>query len=129
MSAFTLADLADTIAARARADAGASYTRSLLDRGPSHCARKFGEEAVELIVAALERKSLDTESLDTKSPAPIVAESADVLYHLLVLLQASNVALADVLAELGRRTGQSGHAEKASRGASAGGIGLDNTGA
>ncbi len=109
MSAFTLDDLAAVVAARAQAgtnaEAGASYTRSLLDRGPAHCARKFGEEAVELIVAALERE-----------PAPIVGEAADVLFHLLVLLRASDVALADVLAELGRRTRQSGLAEKASRG-------------
>ena len=105
MSAFTLIDLADIVAARSRAEAGASYTRSLLERGPAHVARKFGEEAVELIVAALERER-----------APVVAEAADVLYHLLVLLRASDVALADVLAELERRTGQSGLAEKASRG-------------
>ncbi len=105
MSAFTLDDLAAIVATRAGVDAGASYTRSLLDRGPAHVARKFGEEAVELIVAALERE-----------PAPVVAEAADVLYHLLVLLRASDVALADVLAELERRTGQSGLAEKASRG-------------
>ncbi len=125
MSDFTLKDLADIIAARARAEAGASYTKSLLDKGVPHVARKFGEEAVELIVAALER-----ESSETKSLAPIVTEAADVLYHLLVLLQASGVSLADVLAELERRTGQSGHAEKASRAKpSAGGIGLDNTGA
>ena len=105
MSAFTLTDLADIVAARSRAEAGASYTRSLLERGPAHVARKFGEEAVELIVAALERE-----------PAPVVAEAADVLYHLLVLLRASDVALADVLGELERRTRQSGLAEKASRG-------------
>ena len=105
MSAFTLDDLAAIVATRSRAEAGASYTRSLLERGPAHCARKFGEEAVELIVAALERE-----------PAPIVAEGADVLSPLLVLLQASGVALADVLAELERRTRQSGLAEKAARG-------------
>ena len=74
---------------------------------------------MELIVAALERE-----------PAPIVNEAADVLYHLLVLLQASNVPLADVLAELERRTGQSGLAEKAGRERQpAEATGLDNTGA
>ena len=119
MSAFTLEDLAAIVAARGQADAGASYTRSLLDKGVPHVARKFGEEAVELIVAALERQ-----------PAPIIAEGADVLYHLLVLLQASGVSLAEVLAELERRTAQSGHAEKASRGTRPPGlIGLDKTGA
>ena len=125
MSAFTLEDLAAIVAARGQAEPDTSYTKSLLDKGPAHVARKFGEEAVELIVAALER-----ESSETKILAPIVAEGADVLYHLLVLLQASGVSLAEVLAELERRTAQSGHAEKASRGTpSAGVIGLDKTGA
>ena len=102
---FTLDDLAAIVRARATADAGTSYTKSLLDKGPARCAKKFGEEAVELVIAAVEGEARD-----------IVAESADVLYHLLVLLQAGGVQLADVLAELERRTGQSGHEEKASRG-------------
>ena len=104
MTAFTLDDLAAIVHARAGGDAAASYTKSLLDKGPGHVARKFGEEAVELIVAALGPET-----------ALVVAESADVLYHLLVLLESAGVPLADVLGELERRTRQSGHAEKAGR--------------
>ena len=102
---FTLDDLAVIVRARASADAGTSYTRSLLDKGPARCAKKFGEEAVELVIAAVEGDK-----------GEIVAESADVLYHLLVLLQAGGVTLAEVLVELDRRTARSGHEEKASRG-------------
>ncbi len=101
---FTLDDLADRIAVRAGATADKSYTRSLLDKGAAHCARKFGEEAVELIVAAT---SAGDES--------VRAEAADVLYHLLVLLKAREVPLASVIAELESRTRQSGHQEKAAR--------------
>ena len=104
MTAFSLEDLAAIVHARAGGDAAASYTKSLLDKGPGHVARKFGEEAVELIVAAL-----------GADPAPVVTEGADVLYHLLVLLESAGVSLAEVLAELERRTRQSGHAEKAGR--------------
>ncbi len=100
----TLTRLAKTIAARAGTDPKASYTASLLARGPAKCAEKFGEEAVEAIIAA------------AQSDKPgLTAEAADVLYHLLVLLQSSGVPLADVLAELNRREGTSGHAEKAAR--------------
>lgn len=101
---FTLDDLAAIIRSRAGADAAASYTKSLLDKGPARVAKKFGEEAVELVIAAVEGEA-----------APLVGEAADVLYHLLVLLQARDVALADILAELERRTVQSGHAEKTAR--------------
>src|SRR5271168_906295 len=104
MSDFTLADLDRLIATRAAATADTSYTKSLLDAGPSRVAKKLGEEAVELAIAAVEG--------DRRA---IVLESADVLYHLLVLLHSRAVPLHDVLAELGRRTGQSGHAEKAAR--------------
>ncbi len=92
---------------KARRDAGAeaSYTKSLLDAGTARVAKKFGEEAVELVIAAVEG-----------APGPLAAEAADVLYHLLVLLESTGVALPDVLAELERRTAQSGHAEKAARG-------------
>lgn len=103
-SSFTLDDLAAIIRARSGGDAEASYTKSLLDKGPSHVAKKFGEEAVELVIAATEG-----------NVRPVVAETADVLYHLLVLIESLGVSLADVLAELHRRTAQSGHAEKASR--------------
>lgn len=104
--AFSLTDLATIIAARADAEAGASYTRSLLEAGPARCARKFGEEAVETVVAALDGDR-----------AALTAEAADVVYHLLVLLHVRGVGVQDVLGELERRTAQSGHAEKAARGA------------
>ena len=101
---FTLDDLARLIAARAMADADSSYTRSLLDGGAARIAKKFGEEAFEAAIAAVQG---DREALR--------AEAADVLYHLLVLLQASGVPLQDVVEELARRTRQSGLQEKASR--------------
>ncbi len=101
---FSLADLAEIIDRRATASAEASYTKSLLDKGPAHCARKFGEEAVELTVAAA---ALDEDA--------VRAEAADVLYHLLVLLSARGVTFASVVKELEKRTGASGHEEKAAR--------------
>lgn len=104
MTEFSLAALASLIASRAGSGADASYTSALLQAGAPRCAKKFGEEAVELVIAAMER--------DRKA---IVLEAADVLYHLLVLLRSSDVELTDVMAELGRRTRQSGHAEKAAR--------------
>lgn len=104
MTDDTLVRLAATIAARRSSSAEASYTKTLLEKGPSGCARKLGEEAIETIIAAL-----------GESDDKLRSEAADLLYHLLVLLEARNVALADVLAELDRRMGQSGHAEKASR--------------
>lgn len=96
--------LADTIAARRGADPETSWTARLLDRGVEKCAEKFGEEAVETIVAAVGR-----------DPAAVTAEAADTLYHLLVLLTASGVTLDDVEAELARREGLSGLDEKAAR--------------
>ena len=101
---FTLDDLARTIAERAQAGAATSYTSSLLAKGPAHCAKKFGEEAVELVIAAA-----------TQDEAAVRAEAADVLYHLLVVLKSRDVALSQVIGELKRRTGQSGLEEKASR--------------
>ena len=101
---FTLDELARTIDQRAGGSAEASYTRSLLEKGAAHCARKFGEEAVELVIAAA--------ALDESA---VRAEAADVLYHLLVVLRARDVALSSVIEELGRRSGQSGHEEKRSR--------------
>jgi phosphoribosyl-ATP pyrophosphohydrolase len=100
----TLARLAATIAARAGADPSASHTAALLAKGPAKCAEKFGEEAVEAIVAA---------ALGDR--AALTAEAADALYHLQVMLQAAGVPWTDVLAELDRREGTSGLAEKASR--------------
>jgi phosphoribosyl-ATP pyrophosphohydrolase len=101
---FTLDDLARLIAIRADADADSSYTRSLLDAGAARIAKKFGEEAFEAAIAAVQG---DREALRD--------EAADVLYHLLVLLQDGGVPLQDVVDELARRTLQSGHQEKASR--------------
>lgn len=100
----TLERLAATIAARKAADPDTSWTARLLASGPEKCAEKFGEEAVEAIIEAVKG---DRERL--------VAEAADVIYHLLVMLAAREVALADVLDELDRRDGTSGIAEKAQR--------------
>lgn len=100
----TLENLAQTIAERAKADPDSSWTAKLLAKGPEKCAEKFGEEAVEAIIEAIKD---DRDGL--------ISESADVLYHLLVMLQSRNVALNDVLAELDRRQGTSGISEKASR--------------
>ncbi|MCK8464719.1 phosphoribosyl-ATP diphosphatase [Aliiroseovarius sp. S1339] len=99
-----LDQLASTIEARKGADPDTSWTAKLLSKGPEKCAEKFGEEAVEAIIAAVKN---DRENL--------TAEAADVLYHLLVMLAARDVALSDVLAELERREGTSGIAEKAGR--------------
>lgn len=102
--AFTLSDLEATIAARAGADAGQSYTRSLLDKGINKCAQKLGEEAVETVIASV-----------SGARDEVISEAADLLYHLMVVLKARNITLAEIHAELARRTGQSGLAEKASR--------------
>ena len=104
MPRFTLHDLTAIIDDRASASADTSYTRKLLDKGAVHCAKKFGEEAVETIIAATEG---DRDHL--------IAESADVLFHLLVLLKAAGVTLVDVEAALEKRTGMSGLDEKAAR--------------
>ena len=101
---FTLGDLEAIIARRAEAGADSSYTASLLDKGAGHCARKMGEEAIEAILAVA---SGDRDE--------IRKESADLLYHLLVALRASDVRLDEVLAELQSRTSQSGLDEKAAR--------------
>ena len=99
-----LETLAATIAARKGADPATSWTAKLLAAGPEKAAEKFGEEAVEAVIEAVRG---DRERL--------TAEAADVLYHLLVMLAARDVALEDVLAELERREGTSGLAEKATR--------------
>ncbi len=104
MTRFTIHDLAATIDARAASGGEASYTRRLLDKGAEHCAKKLGEEAVETVIAAVEN-----------NPAHLVAESADLLYHLLVLLKSRGVSLADVEAALAQRTQMSGLEEKAAR--------------
>jgi phosphoribosyl-ATP pyrophosphohydrolase len=104
MSDDVLTRLAETIRARRAESADTSYTRQLLDAGPERCAKKLGEEAVETVIAGV-----------GQSDAALRAEAADLLYHLLVLLEARGVALADVLAVLEARSGQSGLAEKAAR--------------
>ena len=104
MSKFTLADLAKRVHERAKAGAAESYTRALIDKGVVHCAKKLGEEAIETAMAAVR-----------EDKSRLVAEAADLLYHLLVVLEARGVTLAQVEAELQKRTAQSGHAEKASR--------------
>jgi len=100
----TLNELAATIADRAKANPDSSWTAKLLAKGPEKCAEKFGEEAVEAIIEAIKD---DREGL--------ISESADVLFHLLVMLQSRGISLDEVLAELARRQGTSGIAEKASR--------------
>jgi phosphoribosyl-ATP pyrophosphohydrolase len=101
----TLARLEATIASRKGADPTSSYIASLFAKGRGRIARKLGEEAIETIVAAL-----------SEDKAEIVGEAADVIFHLMVLLADADIPLADVLAELHRREGVSGHDEKAARG-------------
>ncbi len=100
----TLTRLAATIEARKSANPANSWTAKLLASGPESCAAKFGEEAVEAIIEAVKGDR-----------AQLTLEAADVLYHLLVMLAARDVPLADVLAELDRREHRSGLAEKAAR--------------
>ena len=104
MSSFTIHDLAALIDVRAASGGEGSYTRKLLDKGPAHCAKKLGEEAVEAVIASLGN---DREHL--------VAETADLLFHLLVLLKSRDVTLQEVEAALERRTAMSGLEEKAAR--------------
>ena len=104
MSKFTLADLEKRVHERAKASAAQSYTRALIDKGVAHCAKKLGEEAIETAMAAVQ---------DDKGH--LIAEAADLLYHLLVLLEARGITLGEVEAVLEQRTAQSGHEEKASR--------------
>lgn len=105
MTKFALSDLDKIIEDRSGAEASKSYTKSLLDAGMNRVAKKFGEEAVEAVIAATE-----------KNPDALAAEAADVLYHLLVMLRCADVPLVRVMAILEDRTSQSGFAEKASRG-------------
>ena len=105
MTQFTLSDLEALVADRAAASPETSYTAKLLAGGPAKPAKKLGEEAVEAAIAAVQGDR-----------AGLVSESADVLYHLLVVLRGAGIGLDEVLAELGRRTAQSGIAEKAARG-------------
>ena len=104
MSRFTIQDLAATIDARAAAGGEASYTRKLLDKGTDHCAKKLGEEAVETVIAAIENNR-----------SHLIAESADLIFHLLVLLKSRDVKLSEVEDALAQRTQMSGLDEKAAR--------------
>lgn len=101
---FSLEELDRRVAVRASASPDESYTARLIARGVEKCAQKLGEEAVEAAIAAVTGKKQD-----------LAAEAGDVLYHLLVLLRASDVPLSQVMAELESRTAQSGLAEKAGR--------------
>lgn len=105
MSQFSLSDLEKIIAERARSGDADSWTARLVSGGMENPARKLGEEAVETVVAALAGNRDD-----------LVSESADLLYHWLVVLAVADVRLDEVLAELERRTARSGVAEKAARG-------------
>jgi len=104
MSRFTIHDLARIIDARAASTGDVSYTKKLLDKGAEHCAKKLGEEAVETVIAAVEN--------DRRH---LIAESADLVFHLLVLLKARGITLAEVEAALAERTQMSGLEEKAAR--------------
>ncbi|WP_151717231.1 phosphoribosyl-ATP diphosphatase [Gemmobacter serpentinus] len=100
----TIHTLAATIMARKGADPDSSWTAKLFAKGPEKCAEKFGEEAIEAIIEAVKGDR-----------ARLTSEAADVIYHLLVMLTARDVTLADVETELARREGTSGIAEKAAR--------------
>ncbi|WP_298964223.1 phosphoribosyl-ATP diphosphatase [uncultured Roseibium sp.] len=104
MTDFTLEDLDAIIASRAKSSDETSYTQKLVRKGVAKCAQKLGEEAVEAVIAAVKE--------DRKE---LTAEAADLLYHLLVVLNVSEVPLKDVMSELAGRTGQTGLEEKASR--------------
>lgn len=96
--------LAATVQDRKTADPDSSWTARLLAKGPEKCAEKFGEEAVEAIIEAVKGDR-----------TRLTAEAADVMFHLLVMLAARDITLEDVEAELTRREGTSGLAEKAAR--------------
>jgi phosphoribosyl-ATP pyrophosphohydrolase len=104
MSRFTVHDLEKRVRDRAQASPEVSYTRKLVDRGVAHCAKKLGEEAVEAAIAAVAEDRERT-----------IAEAADLLYHLLVVLHVRGITLDEVEAELAARTRQSGLDEKAAR--------------
>ena len=104
MSDFSLADLERIVDARAKADPSESWTAKLVAAGQQKAAKKLGEEAVETVIAAIEGEK-----------AALTSETADLLYHLMVVLKIGGVPLQDIMEELERRTSQSGLVEKASR--------------
>ena len=103
---MTLEELEAIVATRAEASPDDSWTAKLLGKGPEKCAEKFGEEAIEAVIEAVKGDR-----------ARLASEAADVLFHLLVMLKSRDVPLAQVMAELAGRQGQSGIAERASRSA------------
>lgn len=105
MSNFSLHDLERIIKERGQSGADNSWTAKLFQKGTEKAAQKLGEEATEAVIAAV-----------THNKKELTKESADILYHLLVVLALEGVALDDVLDELAQRTGQSGIEEKQSRG-------------
>jgi phosphoribosyl-ATP pyrophosphohydrolase len=104
MAAFTLSDLERRVQERAQESAEVSYTRGLIDKGIAHGAKKLGEEAVEVAIATV-----------TQDRDRVIAEAADLLYHLVVVLHMRGISLAEVEAALAERTRQSGLDEKAAR--------------
>jgi phosphoribosyl-ATP pyrophosphohydrolase len=104
MTDFSLEQLDAYLAERAKASPADSYTAKLVNRGQAYAAKKLGEEAVETVIAAVE-----------KDRRALTLEAADLVYHLLVVLRIGGVSVQDVMGELQRRTAQSGLAEKASR--------------
>ncbi len=104
MSDFSLSDLERIIASRAKASPDESWTAKLIAAGQTRAAKKLGEEAVETVIAAV-----------SQGRPELVSESADLLYHLMVVLNIGGIPLKDVLDELQRRTAKSGLQEKASR--------------
>ncbi|TCV70361.1 phosphoribosyl-ATP pyrophosphatase [Neorhizobium sp. R1-B] len=104
MSEFSLGDLERIVAQRAKASPDESWTAKLVAAGQMKAAKKLGEEAVETVIAAVSQDRKD-----------LVGESADLLYHLMVVLNIAGIPLQDILEELQRRTGQSGIQEKAGR--------------
>jgi phosphoribosyl-ATP pyrophosphohydrolase len=104
MTGFTLADLEQIVAERGRSGDANSWTAKLFAKGIDKAAQKMGEEAVETVIASIRADK-----------AGVISESADLLYHWMVVLALSGVSLNEVMAELETRTGRSGLAEKASR--------------
>src|SRR6516162_10250584 len=104
MEPFSVYDLEKRVQMRADAEPGTSYTRTLVDKGVAHCAKKLGEEAVEVAIAAV-----------AEDRSRLIGETADLLYHLFVVLKVRGVSIAEVEAVLGERTRQTGLGEKAAR--------------
>lgn len=104
MVGFTLSDLEKIVESRANASPDESWTAKLVSKGQEKASKKLGEEAVETVIAAMKNDR-----------GELVSESADLLFHLLVVLKIADIPLDDVMAELAKRTGQSGIDEKASR--------------